>query len=324
MYSVVMLAAMTAAPETPDFFFKNKFRSQGCHGYSCGGCYGGCTGCTGYSCGGCFGGCGGCWSSGHSCHGYASAYSSCSGYGTVSCYGGYAFSGCTGCTGCVGSTCCGGFAGYYSPYMGSSNPAPMHFGNVNTYYAPINPAEATGVPEAVGAMPTDKAQLVVRVPADSKLYADGHATSLAGVERSFYTPEITPGKDYKYTLKVEFNDNGEVRSETKQVTVRAGHRTVVALGETVDVSKTTSPVTVNLPSNSKLYVDGVATATTAGTQTFRTPELPKGKLFTYQFQAEVVVDGKVDVRNRSVTFRAGEAINIDFSEKSTDRTASRE
>ena len=32
MYSVVMLAAMTAGPETPDFFFKNK--GNGCTGYS--------------------------------------------------------------------------------------------------------------------------------------------------------------------------------------------------------------------------------------------------------------------------------------------------
>src|SRR5438876_933175 len=92
MYSIVMVAAMTAAPETPDFFCKKGgcYGGGACYGYSCGGCYGG------YSCGGCCGGlgygggCGGCWG----CDGYATT-SSCMGC-CGGCYGGYAFSGCCG------------------------------------------------------------------------------------------------------------------------------------------------------------------------------------------------------------------------------------
>ncbi len=70
MYSVVLMAALTAGAEAPDCWWKH-----GC--YSCNGCYG-CAGCYGcYGCNGCYG----CHGGGWQCHG---------------CYGCY---GCHGCTG---------------------------------------------------------------------------------------------------------------------------------------------------------------------------------------------------------------------------------
>jgi uncharacterized protein (TIGR03000 family) len=83
MYSVVLLAAMTAGGESADFG-----RRGGCHG-----CYGGgCWGCRGYSygCGGCYGysyGCGGCRGYSYGCGG---GYG-CSGYVSTGCYGCYGY-----------------------------------------------------------------------------------------------------------------------------------------------------------------------------------------------------------------------------------------
>ena len=54
MYSIVLMAAVTAGPDT------TAFGRGGCHGCS-GGCYGG--GCYG----GGYGGCSGCWGSGYGC-----------------------------------------------------------------------------------------------------------------------------------------------------------------------------------------------------------------------------------------------------------------
>ncbi|HVK10927.1 MAG TPA: TIGR03000 domain-containing protein [Gemmataceae bacterium] len=319
MYSVVMLAAMTAAPEAPDFFFKR----NGCSGYSsCYGCGGGGCWSSGYGCGGCRGWshggwsngcCGGCWSAGCSgCHGYASVYSGCNGY--ASCYGGLSLGGCISTYGPPGASC---YGHHFSP--GYTQAGVGFTDGMAPYYTPTVVTPATETPEAVSSLPATRAQLVVRVPADAKLFADGQATTMAGAERAFMTPEIAAGKDFQYTLKVEYTDNGEAKDDTKQVVVRAGHRTVVDFGGAA--VKATTPVTVTLPEKAKLYVDGQAADATAGKQTFKTPELVKGKPYTYEFKAEVEVDGKTDVRTRTVTFVAGEPVSVDFTEAEAVRTA---
>src|SRR5205085_8933551 len=84
MYSVSLMAAMSAnTAEAPAFHWQ---KACGCQGglYLHSGCYGSCMGCWGgcYGCHGCFGGCYGC----HGCYG-----------GCYGCWGG-----CYGCMGCYG------------------------------------------------------------------------------------------------------------------------------------------------------------------------------------------------------------------------------
>jgi uncharacterized protein (TIGR03000 family) len=174
-----------------------------------------------------------------------------------------------------------------------------------------------GVPERVGSLPANRAQVVVLAPASAKLYAEGEATTLTGTERVFLTPELSVGRDFQYTLKVE---NG-TETTTKQVVVRAGHRTVVDFNGGSD--RVTTPVTVNLPAKAKLFVDGVPAAVTGGTHTLHTPELVKGKAFTYEMRAEVDKDGTTEVISKKVTFTAGEPVTVDFVEPTAVRTASR-
>ena len=175
-------------------------------------------------------------------------------------------------------------------------------------------------PVEVGSLPRNQAQVIVRVPADAKLFAEGQATTLTGAERTFLTPDLQDGRTYSYTLKVEFKDEGEDKTATKQIVVRGGHRTTVVFAA---FPVTTSPVTVDLPEKAKLFVDGIPAAANGGRQMFRTPELTKGKPYTYQFRAEVEVEGKTDIRVRNVTFRAGEPVAVDFNEVDASRTASR-
>ena len=284
MYSIVMVAAMTAAPETPDFFKKG------------GGCYGGCQG---MAAGGCYGN-GGCFGGGHKM------------------FGGHGFGG--GCNGCFG----GGHKMFGWPWVpgpqvtaaaaaAATRPrrtrvvAAMPFRVTPLRAMPFRQARpvvvgagvnystlpATGIPEAVSTLPANRGQVVVRVPVDAKLFADGQATLLTGTERVFLTPDLSAGRDFQYTLKVEYTANGETKSDSKQVVVRAGHRTVIDFA-TPTAEKATSSVTVTLPEKAKLFVDGVAAAATAGKHTFSTPELAKGKSFVYEFRAELEKDGKTE------------------------------
>lgn len=325
-------------------------------GWGCGGCVGGwgCGGCVGgygcmgavsvYSCGGCYGGLGlgpaapygglafsGCYGGGY--------YGGCLGYGSyVAPVGpptvGYGYPGGTtvipgGVTGPtmipggtvapgVGTPGTGPAPGAGTPPAGGAG-APPAGGGAG---APGAGAAAPGgislpnVPEPVASLPANRAQVIVRAPAGAKLFADGQATTLTGTERVFLTPELSLGRDFQYNLKLETPDG----AVTKQALVRGGHRTVIDF--TTPVAETaSSPVTVTLPANATLYVDGIPAAAGGGTRTFRTPELSKGKPFVYQFKAEVEKDGKTEVLNRTVTFKAGEPVSIDFTERAAVRTA---
>jgi uncharacterized protein (TIGR03000 family) len=208
----------------------------------------------------------------------------------------------------------GGGTGTGTPGGGTGSPGGGGTGS------PGGPGGAAfGTPQAIPGLPASRAQVIVRLPADAKLYADGTATMLGGAERVFLTPEISTARDYTYTLKADY---GTGEPETKQVVVRAGHRTVVEFaGPVAAGEKASSPVTVTLPEKARLFVDGVVAATGGGKQTFRTPELAKGKPYVYEFRAEVDKDGKTEVLSRQVTFKAGEPIVVNFVEADATRTA---
>jgi uncharacterized protein (TIGR03000 family) len=268
-----MLAAMSAAPEAPDFCCKK--------GYSDCGSYAG-SGCC-FSC--CSTGCG----YGHGCGFCGKGFLGC---GLLCCgKGGCGFCG-SGFLGC-GLLCCGkgGYGGCGYGYGGG-------YGG---YGAPVI---AAGISDA-----HTRAEVIVRVPANARLFANGQPTDGTGVERIFATPSLTPSQNFKYVMQVEYTIDGQTRKESKEVTVRAGHRTLVDFTERAKIA-----ITVSLPANSKLTVDGIDTRMTGGKHTFHTPELTRGQPFSYQFRAEIERDGQIEVVTQKVSFKAGEPVNVDFTE----------
>jgi len=254
MYSLVLMSAMATTPNAPEFngFFRDLFHRDNCGG--CGGApvrYNGYSGCAGsanaYACNGCCGG-GGLFS-GERIRSFFNMGGCCGG-GQARAYGcsGVAY----GCGGCCGGGCFGGPPVSYTPVFngglscqgGIAMPAPAPiYDSFPTYtgnpgpapsipYADPTPAPPTIVPERSGlrpagfsgpaAGPTGRATVVVRLPADAKLYADGTALKMAGGERTFTTPELPDGMEYTYRLTAEYERNGEVVSVTRRVVVRAG------------------------------------------------------------------------------------------------------
>ena len=192
MYSLVVMAALTTGGEAPDCFGHG-----GCYGGggSCLGCYGcwGYGGCYGYGCSG--SGYGGCWG----CYG---SYN----YSSYGCHGCYGCSGCYGsCYGCWGCHGCWGYSGY----------APM-------YGAPAVPDKVMpGATQGSGAA-SNRARLVVEVPADAKLTIDDQPTKATTPTRTFNTPALQSGQTYYYILKVEVAREGLTHTETRRVLLRAG------------------------------------------------------------------------------------------------------
>jgi len=213
MYSVVLMAALSAGGTAPD-----------CHGHcnSCGGCYGGCYGCSGcyggygggyggcYGCSGCYGGYGGCYGGGY-------------GYG---CYGSYNCHGCYGCYGCYG---CSGYAPTYgTPVM-------------TTPVTPTPPPDMPPVDKGKMTKPDDmkdketsaatKAKLIVELPADAKLFIDDQPMKTPSAKRVFSTPTLQKGQSYFYEMRAEIVRDGKTITESKRVVVNAGAEIPVTFAE---------------------------------------------------------------------------------------------
>jgi len=288
MYTFVMMAALTSAPEAPQFngFFRDLAGGSGCHAdgrsesdsKNCNGCCGGGVfhgrimsffnsflgergSCCGGSCRGssCSGSCSG-RSAASTCHG-----SSCSGSRRDS------GSSCHGSASCFGSSCMGSstFAPMSIPYPGDyAQPIPSNSGYGSGCFAGSFPSYPGGAPTIVPgggydtvpfspptSVPSERdtyrptviddgarGVIIVRLPEDAKLFAEGRQLSLKTDVRRFVTPPLPANRDAIYNLRVEYTREGEVISRTKKVAIRAGETKELEFAE-----QTAKSPPVNLP-----------------------------------------------------------------------------
>jgi uncharacterized protein (TIGR03000 family) len=256
MYSVVLMAAMTASAEAPAFgnFWATHCFWEECwparYGWvACGpgyqpyypAAYTSCCGCSGYgyshgcysSCHGCSGSChGGCWGS---CYGGCSGwwpgsihYTGCGG-GYYSCYGGGP--GLWDGIGYAGFGAFGNFGNYGTvPYYGAPVYASPVLQNPPAEATPVQPKPAetkpieikpTEVKPKLTAAPA-KASVIVHVPTDARIYIDGNLMHSTATERVFTSPAIEAGKPFYYSLRVVVERNGKEVEDVRRVSVSAG------------------------------------------------------------------------------------------------------
>ncbi|TMQ32020.1 MAG: TIGR03000 domain-containing protein [Planctomycetota bacterium] len=209
MYSIVLVMALGSGADTPTMDlgpdYQETYRSitghvayRGRRRHGCnGGCYGG-----GY--GGCYGG-----GYGGGCHG---------GYG--GCYGGG-----------YGGGCHGGYGGYGYSGGPAYGPAP----GTRRQGEQIPPPKRSGEEET--SLTAAPATTVVSLPADARLTVDGAATESRSARRTFLSPPLERGQAYYYMLRAETVHNGQTLSTTKQVVVRAGQESRVALEIPMSVAR---------------------------------------------------------------------------------------
>jgi uncharacterized protein (TIGR03000 family) len=225
MYSVVLLAALTAGTSTPSWGWGKgdhngwggKHGSHGASGSSlCYGCYGGYGSYGWYN--GCYGGPGAlCWGAyAFGSYGFGSTYAA-GRHGAAS-YG----------AGCYGAGCAGCWGGTAYPPSQVTQPAG---------------ASGTPAPEAVPAPKKEEqkttalgeARLIVSLPVDAKLYVDDKLTTAISERRVFNTPGLSDGQEYYYILRAELVRDGKTRSKTKRVLLHAGDFIETSFAELEDL-----------------------------------------------------------------------------------------
>jgi uncharacterized protein (TIGR03000 family) len=215
----------------------------------------------------------------------------------------YSCHGCYGCYGCYG--CCGGVI--VQPYK---PPAPKKDDKKKEETA--NPNQAT---------------IIVQVPAEAKMFVDGQEANLTSTSRRFVTPALETGRDYYYTIKAELVREGKTLADSKHVVFRAGQTVKVDFGDmsTAKVVPQAAPatVTVRLPADARLTIDGIDCPLTSATRTFDTPKLDPGQRYAYTIKAELIREGKTRAASKKVIVEAGKKVDVDFTDLPSLQAASR-
>jgi uncharacterized protein (TIGR03000 family) len=297
MYGMVLMAALTTAPDTTSF--GNGYGCTGCTGTYAASCFG--SSCYGSSCGGsCNGsifplfprlraaiaGRFGCHSS--SCYGSSCYGSSC--YGS-SCYG----------SSCYGSSCYGSVIAGHTPTVAvaSSYPSSCHgFGSgcVGVSYPSASCFGSTTLSSYSGIVSSG----AIVQPTASFGYSSGPV---------YYGADFHPSSSsYCEPTMGTVLQPSTFGAIVPQVRIdRSEHQVTKAKPEAGPAR-----LTIELPADAKLYVDGVLTTGEGSTRNFHTPDLPNGQSFYYDLKAVLMIDGKTVTDTKTVIVKSGDALSEEF------------
>jgi uncharacterized protein (TIGR03000 family) len=118
------------------------------------------------------------------------------------------------------------------PTIPYAPPEPAPGTNLNTGLKPSSALVSNSTTDSV------RATVIVRLPADARLFADGRALTQSGGERKFVSPALPTNQDFSYRFRVEYERDGETISVTKKVPVWAGGTATI---EFADLTAKSSP-----------------------------------------------------------------------------------
>jgi len=120
---------------------------------------------------------------------------------------------------------------YYNPYYTTPNyySTPNYNYSTPNYTTPgvtIVPQTSVGVASAsysTSDTSQNVAYLTVMLPsADAEVWLGNSATTQKGMQRTFQSPALEPGRDYTYTVKARWTSEGKAVEQSRDVNVRAG------------------------------------------------------------------------------------------------------
>jgi len=188
----------------------------------------------------------------------------------------------------------------------ASTPAPV-IGSAPATISPAQPAVPAPKQETSVNSP---ATVVVKAPADVRITVNGQPASRTTTEETFTTPVLQAGQSYYYVFQAEAVRNGKPITIKRHVQVRAGQQSQVDFR---DFSGDVAHVTVRLPADAQLYVDGVlCTLSPSPVRSFDTPKLEFGHKYSYTLKAEVVRNGNTRSESQRVLLEPGKDVNVEF------------
>jgi uncharacterized protein (TIGR03000 family) len=69
---------------------------------------------------------------------------------------------------------------------------------------------------------TTKARLILNVPENAEVSINGEKANLTGTRRVFESPDLTPGQQQNYDIRVVWKENGKTVDESRTLSLSAG------------------------------------------------------------------------------------------------------
>jgi len=167
--------------------------------------------------------------------------------------------------------------------------------------------------------------LRVNVPTDAVVYVNDSKTTSTGSQRQYVSHGLKEGQSYTYNVRVEFEREGQLVSESKSVSLSAGGDESLAFEaapaapivaeEPADDDETVTKLTVKVPADAKVTLAGAATKQVGAEREFLTTRLAAGATWEdYTILVEAEVNGEIVTQKRTITLRGGEsqALVFDF------------
>jgi uncharacterized protein (TIGR03000 family) len=77
----------------------------------------------------------------------------------------------------------------------------------------------------------DRGHLTVTVPADAIVYLCDQPMTISGPVREYAIPGLTPGREYRYPVRVEVTRAGQLYRATAEPRIRAGQQMSLAFSD---------------------------------------------------------------------------------------------
>ena len=107
-------------------------------------------------------------------------------------------------------------AAFYPTYaVGYYYPTTVMTSSSMSFYPPVQDANSAS------------ATIRMHVPSGARVWFDGSVTTQNGTDRTFVSPNLTPGHEYAYQIRVQWDENGRAVERTRDVMVRAGQQVQV-------------------------------------------------------------------------------------------------
>jgi uncharacterized protein (TIGR03000 family) len=204
--------------------------------------------------------------------------------------------------------------------------------------------DSTPHASAKPAVQSDSAILTVSVPENAKVTVNEHPTTSDGSVRQFMSKGLKEGYVYTYVVKVIYDQDGEEKSDSQKVKLRAGETKDVVFDvadqETDDVeaaddnrdetARAPLPTDENVVTVVRLHVPADAKVTLAGNptngngviRTFRTKQLKAGQHWkNYTVRVVSDVNGQSISQERTIDVTSGSTNELKFNFHTVDSVA---
>jgi uncharacterized protein (TIGR03000 family) len=156
------------------------------------------------------------------------------------------------------------------------------------------------------------------VPADAAVYVNGRLTTTPGTHRRYLSRGLVPGYGYTYNIRAVVTRDGKELNDTRVVEVSAGENRQVAFNfdqaPSQDLAASVpTMLTVRVPEDAEVMLEGRATSATGTVRQFTTNELAKGEKWEgYNVLVKLDRDGRVDTRQKTINLIGGQSHELTF------------